>query len=277
MKAINNALDKKTTPKTQSIRSLKMKPISKKQKGCVEDMFRKANETQFEYISSEYGQILYKDILRLQPKHWLNDEIINYYGLMLAKRNRTRFIAKHCNCSALIMNSYFYTKLCENGYNYANVCRWTKTVQVQKNNKTKSSMIEELFKKNIETIFDFHKVIFPINIDNTHWACGCLNIRDKRLELYDSMGYQDIHFFRTMHRYIKDEIKDKKVQIAIETSWVEYFPDSIPLQNNSCDCGVFTCKFMDWLCDDLCPDFDQSNMLEFRAKIAFEIIEKRLI
>jgi hypothetical protein len=32
------------------------------------------------------------------------------------------------------------------------------------------------------------KIIVPLNFGNAHWACGCINIRDRRVEYWDSLG-----------------------------------------------------------------------------------------
>jgi sentrin-specific protease 1 len=48
---------------------------------------------------------------------------------------------------ALVLNSFFYTKLVNAGYQYAGVRRWTKKVDV----------------------FEHDVIIVPINISNAHW------------------------------------------------------------------------------------------------------------
>jgi len=37
-------------------------------------------------------------------------------------------------------------------------------------------------------VFEKDMIIFPININNSHWTCAAVNIRDKRFEYYDSLG-----------------------------------------------------------------------------------------
>ena len=39
------------------------------------------------------------------------------------------------------------------------------------------------------------QVIIPINQNNTHWFAACINFRDKRTEVYDSMGgrHEPVH------------------------------------------------------------------------------------
>ena len=69
---------------------------------------------------------------------------------------------------AIVKNSYFYTNLTKHGagYDYAKVKRWTKKMPV----------------------LDADKILIPINANKTHWVLGCVNIRDKRIEFYDSLS-----------------------------------------------------------------------------------------
>lgn len=59
---------------------------------------------------------------RLKPGQWLNDEVVNFYAELINARAKATGEAVHC------MNSYFYQKLSEDGYERANLKRWTKRV-----------------------------------------------------------------------------------------------------------------------------------------------------
>ncbi|ETO30865.1 Ulp1 protease family, catalytic domain containing protein [Reticulomyxa filosa] len=242
--------------------STKMQSLTEEQKSIVQQAFEKAEKNPALSFNGEYGCLHSIDILLLKPRRWLNDEIINYYCAMLEKRNKME-INRH-KCNIILMNSFFYAKLVVNGYDYAAVSRWTKPAQIKKRG----------FSGNVKTIFDLDKVIFPINMNN-HWFCCCLNIRYKRIEFYNSINFDHSQLYVIFKRYINDEIHDKK--LTIKEDWSYYTPTGIPLQDNNCDCGVFTCKFIDWLCDDLVPDFKQKDIYDFRLKIAYEIITDKLL
>ncbi|KAK4693125.1 hypothetical protein P7C70_g8988, partial [Phenoliferia sp. Uapishka_3] len=73
-----------------------------------------------------------KDIKRLRPKEWFNDEIITFYSVMINARNK----AVHAGASGLdqndfvkawCFNSFFYSHLHKNGY--TGVKRWSKNVR----------------------------------------------------------------------------------------------------------------------------------------------------
>ncbi|ETO32673.1 Ulp1 protease family, catalytic domain containing protein [Reticulomyxa filosa] len=239
--------------------TIKLQPLADEQKIVVHKALEKAKKDERVLIvDGEYGKLIGSDILLLRPRKWLNDEIINYYAAMLGKRSNSG----KCKSSVVLLNSFFYTKLAGNGYDYGAVSRWTSTAQ------------RRYLSKNVKTIFDLDKVIFPINIKD-HWLCGCVNVKKKIIEFYCSMGSYCKELYGILKRYIEDEIKDK--QLAINEDWDYYVTTDVPLQDNNLDCGVFTCMFMDCLCNDITPDFGQEYIDNFRLKIAYEIITNKLI
>jgi len=89
--------------------------------------------------------------------------------------------AKSDDVKVFAMNTYFYQKLSEQGYDKANLKRWTKRMKLD--------------------IFSLDKLLIPINIGNAHWTCAVINFADKRFEYYDSMsdsGYR-YNVFKVSH------------------------------------------------------------------------------
>ena len=41
-----------------------------------------------------------------------------------------------------------------------------------------------------------HRFVFPINLDNIHWAAGVVDLKTKTITIYDSMAAKDIHASR---------------------------------------------------------------------------------
>ena len=71
----------------------------------------------------------WNDAERLKPSSWLNDEIVNFYGMMISERARKAeqagdqaFLKVH------VFNSFFYATL--RNKRYAGVQRWTKKVRL---------------------------------------------------------------------------------------------------------------------------------------------------
>jgi Ulp1 family protease len=85
------------------------------------------------------AEVAGKDIVKLSPAQWLNDEIINFYGVMVnlrsaaAKTRRDKGFAEPGDENLLdvhVFNSFFFSKFSEGGYN--SVRRWTKKVGIQR-------------------------------------------------------------------------------------------------------------------------------------------------
>lgn len=106
----------------------------------------------------------YKDIYKLYPETWLNDEIINFYMELISDRansENSNLPSVHC------FNTFFCSTLREHGY--AKVRRWTKRV--------------DIFAKDL--------IFIPINY-SYHWTLGVIDMRNKTIRIYDSLhGHHD--------------------------------------------------------------------------------------
>ncbi|KAL8291937.1 hypothetical protein RQP46_002195 [Phenoliferia psychrophenolica] len=200
------------------------------------------------------------DIRKLKGLTWINDEIITFYAVMINNRSKSAWAEENSAkgpgdfVKAYSFTSFFWKKYTENGY--GGVKRWSKRV--------------DLFAQDI--------VLMPINQNNMHWVCAAINMRRKRFEYYDSLGSAKKEVYKTLRKYIQEEHLDKKKKEIDLSEWVDYFSDALPQQDNSSDCGVFTCQFMESLSrgvEDF--DFDQAQMPYFRSKMALEIKRQNLI
>lgn len=142
------------------------------------------------------AEVSQKDIIKLRPGEWLNDEVINFYGVMVnirsanAKARRDKGFAEPGDENLLdahVMSSFFFQKLTDSGY--PNVRRWTKKVCTAIRKRWESVQLKlshlnpsqfDLFKKDI--------IIMPVNLGNMHWVCAAINVEKQRFEYYDSMG-----------------------------------------------------------------------------------------
>ena len=52
---------------------------------------------------------------------------------------------------------------------------------------------------------------------------------------------------------------------------------SLPIQNNSDDCGMYMLKYADWLADGLWPSFSAQHMSYFRGRVMAEIIHQDIL
>jgi sentrin-specific protease 1 len=205
------------------------------------------------YITINNIDIKYEDLLRIGPGQWLNDEIINCYMSILndeGKRPENVGYPKvHC------FNTFFYVMLLNNnkGYMYQRVAKWTKSFDV----------------------FALDFLIIPIHVGNNHWCLSVINIRDKRVEYYDSMGGKNLTCMKNLKLYIADEYKAKKEGKELDMSdWETYTPgDTIPQQDNIFDCGVFMCQFAESITSGNSIAFvNQVDMPYYRKRMMLEIL-----
>ena len=57
----------------------------------------------------------------------------------------------------------------------------------------------------------------------------------------------------------------------------ESWSTNIPQQENTSGCGVFACKFADYISRDLAINLKQSDMPTFRKQIAYAIIKNHIL
>ncbi|RDB29604.1 Sentrin-specific protease 1 [Hypsizygus marmoreus] len=194
-----------------------------------------------------------KDVSRLRPGQWLNDEIINFYGAMIlrqsqgCKENPPKHGKSLLNAHCFL--SFFWSKLKDQGYEKGRLAKWTKAI--------------DIFSKDV--------VLIPINHSNAHWTGAAINFRRKRIESYDSMGTRRNIVFKLLRKYLDAEHQNKKKKPFDFTGWEDYSLEE-PLQENGYDCGVFTCQFLLGLArGDDAIRFTQKDMPNLRRRMIWEI------
>ncbi|KAH9937461.1 uncharacterized protein B0H18DRAFT_198884 [Fomitopsis serialis] len=173
-------------------------------------------------------QVSDKDLARLRPGQWLNDEIINFYGQLIMTRAEASKENPGMNAQRRCLNvhyfsSFFWSKLEKDGYEKARLAKWTKKFD----------------------IFSKDMVLVPVNHRNVHWTAAAINFRRKRIESYDSMGMPREEVFKLLRGYLDAEHRNKKKKPFDFTGWKDYVLDETPQQGNGYDCGVFTCQFLE--------------------------------
>ena len=220
-------------------------------------------DTQVQFLSPsmeivELGKvpITRNDLLRLKPNAWLNDEIINYYIELMKKREEERGGKR-----VYFQNTFFFARLYayskvkgKHEYDFTRVRRWTKKVDV----------------------FSYEKMIVPINQSNMHWSLCVINFKDKAVEHYDSLGSTSSPCTKVLMKWLRDEAQHKKQIELDEGEWsIVHHGKEIPQQTNSDDCGMFLCKFADYIAMDRELAFDARHMNYFRGRMANEILVQR--
>ena len=168
----------------------------------------------------------------LQPRTWLNDEIVNHFYLMLAKRDEELCSKTYNKSRSHFFKSFFITNLLNEGsatndgeYEYQNVKRLSR-------------------KAPGKDIFDLDKILVPINTGNLHWISAVIFMQQKRIEIFDSLpelGIDGGLYVEALFRYLKDEHMDKKkTPLPDIKKWKLVPKRETPRQHNGDDCGVFT-------------------------------------
>lgn len=182
-----------------------------------------------EEIVDRYNAPINKICLRTLTKStWVNDEIVNAYSQMC--RHRT---PRGLECTHLF-SSFFLSSLgMNNEYKYEAVKKWTTPRRGGK---------IDLFAK--------RAVLVPINLHSVHWIFAFVDIPFKQIVVLDSMHGENADVYRALFRYLKDEHLDKKqCELPDQEKWkmVGGNRSCAPRQNNSDDCGVFSCMFSNLL------------------------------
>ena len=188
----------------------------------------------------------------LRPDEDLIDEVMNYYFQLLAERDPTKKMH--------FFNSFF-AAMFEGGYEYEKVKKWSKHAPAK--------------------IIDLDKVFIPVHVDNSHWCLAVINFVDQRFECYDSRvgNYEHADVLRSLRLYVLDEAETHSNQPDYDLSaWKDWVPGpgDVPQQDNGHDCGVFVCKFADYLSHGLDLAFSAADMPLFRNRIRQQILSNNI-
>jgi len=244
-------------------KSRKLAPLNEQEEEEAETlMYPTTNKLVADRFNTE---LMTSHLTCLRDGEWLNDEVINFYMGLLNERSKRLLSAPVEGFGHAIQalkchhfTTFFYTKLNDRGkYNYRGVQRWSRAAKVD--------------------VISMDKVIFPVNINNNHWCLAVINFVDKRFEYYDSLQGKNPKCLQFLRQYVVDEAKtyhpkeygSKDYDLS---EWKDVMVTALPRQNNGCDCGVFTCKFADFVSEGRdVNEFTQRDMAYFRRRIALEL------
>ncbi|CAG9328887.1 unnamed protein product [Blepharisma stoltei] len=182
----------------------------------------------------ENSTLLYKDIKCLQPGGFINDEIVNSYLKLLP-------LPKNVH----IFNSFFYEFISE----MLSSCNW---------NIKKLTRI--LRKQGISNIFSKKYLIFPINLNKSHWVAAQINNKEKCIEYYDSFGENSFE-------RVCETINESVIRLGCEEiDYYEYKAMKVPRQSTCWDCGIFMMQTIRCLIENREFDFEQEK-IDFIRKI----------
>jgi Ulp1 family protease len=182
------------------------------------------------------------DILSLLPGRWLNNHIIECYFNLLVK-NRPEI-----NCFSPIFYLEFNSdpqKALRNWYPETN-------------------------------LFSKSKIFIPVII-NHHWTLIVIDFVEKKCIHFDSTHHKTFFHLDRIKRFLtlkhllhfNSEFPSKE--------WKFYQDFSITKQNNDYDCGVFICKYAEFILKEYSLEFDPIYMPYYRKKILLDILNEDIL
>lgn len=181
------------------------------------------------------------DFKTLADKRWLNDVVIELYLKTLINEKVYAF------------NSYFFTTLESRGYQGVN--RWMKRAKVN--------------------IAKTEKVLIPINVHQTHWVLGVIDLKNKKILYMDSLATNKTpHGERAltlMYDFVKGETNKQGVPELAEGFEQEHLLN-VPQQQNGSDCGVFTLMNAFYISKNEPLTYQPSDAKTFRKVIGNTIL-----
>lgn len=72
--------------------------------------------------------------------------------------------------------------------------------------------------------------------------------KNKTVIYYDSLGFKFPECLDLIVKFLENESLTKKQLTLNMDDWSVYSEEDIPLQSNHYDCGVFTCKYAEFVC-----------------------------
>lgn len=202
-------------------------------------------------ISKFNISITRNDLATLIGDNWLNDEVINFYMNLLMERSEQR--ADDGAPRVYAMNTFFIPKLLSAGH--SGLKRWTRKVD----------------------IFTYDIIPVPVHVGRVHWCMAIIDLKNKAIRYYDSMGTPNNPVLNALEQYLRDESLDKRKQPFDTSGFQKQNMHECPRQMNGSDCGVFSCMFAEHEARGREIGFSQQHMPYFRQKMIYEISQGRLL
>ncbi|XP_051568345.1 sentrin-specific protease 2-like isoform X1 [Myxocyprinus asiaticus] len=195
-------------------------------------------------------RITQRDLATLQEGSWLNDEVINFYMNLVMSRSEQEVGGR----KVYSFSTFLFPKLHSGGHTA--VRRWTKAVD----------------------LFQYDIILVPLHL-GVHWSLAVVDFKSKSVRSYDSMGQRHDDICNMILLYLKEEFKVKKGKDLDILKWTvsSLRPTEIPQQKNGSDCGVFVCKYADYITRGCNLTFRQNHMPFFRKAMIWEILNQKLL
>ncbi|XP_056282997.1 sentrin-specific protease 2 isoform X1 [Pseudoliparis swirei] len=200
-------------------------------------------------------RITQRDLATVQEGGWINDEVINFYLSLVMERCSS----EAAGLKIYSFSTFFFPKLRGGGGGpaggYPAVKRWTKAVD----------------------LFLYDLVLVPLHL-GVHWAMAVIDFKSRTVMSYDSMGQRHDDVCSLLLLYLKEEHRSKRGRELDSPKWTvgSLRATEIPQQRNGSDCGIFVCKYADYIAKGRPLTFKQCHMPLFRKLMIWEILNQKL-
>ena len=218
------------------------------------------NSNNEEIVTENNGVLITVNSLKkLKPDKWVNDEIINYYSLIL-KDSINKIPQKNEENRIEILSTYFSDKLkLDKENNTKEIIKWEKKLNLDLNK--------------------LDKLFIPINLNNIHWTLIMVNFNNKSINYYDSKIGNIIeanYYLDLIKEWLlsgnNNLVKVNKLHWNLKVMSEE----EIPQQNNNNDCGIFLCYYMEKLSQNINLLDKEVNVNKLRKEIALLMVNDKL-
>ena len=207
-------------------------------------------------------------LLSLQGDNRLTDEVINFYTKNVLRSYQEELTQQTPNRKDKVYTpgSFFISTLCD-----ANNKDPKKRGKYVFNNCNK-------WLKDMKVFDEYASVILPIHVNHNHYTLIWVDLLEKRITHYDSMGGKS-GYMGDVFRFIKDRYQYEKKYLHVEAKFDENEwslvddQTNVPQQNDQRSCGVFVCMFAHFIINGFPMIFQQNHVPEFRRLIAREILK----
>jgi sentrin-specific protease 1 len=230
---------------------LGVRALTRDQTDEVESVWE--NQPNGKLINKYRIDITSRDLFTLSDRHWLNDNVIDFY-LQLVKDD----VNAMGHSKVHVFSTYFYTTLSQQGYQ--GVRKWAKRAKIN--------------------VAEMDYIFVPVNLNQAHWALAVIDNIEGKFMYVDSLFGDGTTILARLVDYMERETSANLSPTADPRNFEGYTIEprvECPNQQNGYDCGVFTCTAVDYMARGKSLDYSQADMPILRRRMAWEILKGKLI
>lgn len=198
-------------------------------------------------LFSENGINIYiRNLLRLCPGGWIDDEIIGLYMSDMIQSYDKANRGFNCAC----VNSFFIPLLISRGY------------------------VQALKSLTHINLADIDSLVFPIH-GSAHWTLAIYNKADNTIDYYDSLGGNGSKHTKPLQMFFTRLNNDTQYQSLSELP-VTIRIRRVAKQSNLFDCGLYICMYLECFLNDQIMNFTALDIYNLRLRLVRFLLLKRV-